>query len=155
MRHCKTIPKLISFSKKCNVFGKFCQNRHGKTKKNRELRVLTSGVKSDGHQKKPRELEVPGIRKDDCIFFLLSIHHFINQVPNAFQLRWWFVFDRWETQSWCLISLKNRWHLNIVPTPGPISRKLKIASAGLHSHLTVFILMHMRHIWYVIFYICT
>ena len=32
-------------------FGKFCQNRHGKTKKNRELGVLTSGIKRDGHQK--------------------------------------------------------------------------------------------------------
>ena len=32
-------PKLIGFSKKCNVFGKFCQNIHGKTKKK-------SGIKS-------------------------------------------------------------------------------------------------------------
>ena len=41
-----------------------------KLKKNRELGVLTSGIKRDGH-KKPgnyeiRELEVPGIRRDDC-----------------------------------------------------------------------------------------
>ena len=62
---------MIGFSKKCNVFGKFCQNRPGKTKKNRELGVLTSGIKRDGHPKKPgnqeiRELEVPGIRRDDC-----------------------------------------------------------------------------------------
>ena len=43
-----------------------------KLKKNRELGVLTSGIKMDGHQKDPgnqeiRELEVPGIRRDDCI----------------------------------------------------------------------------------------
>ena len=46
-------PKLLGFSKKGNVFGKFCQNRHGKTKKNRELGVLNSGIKRDGHQKNP------------------------------------------------------------------------------------------------------
>ena len=40
------------FQKKGKVFGKFCQNRHGKTKKNLELGVLTSGIKRDGHQKK-------------------------------------------------------------------------------------------------------
>ena len=43
-----------------------------KLKINRESGVLTSGIKRDGHQKKTgkrkiRELEVPGIRRDDCI----------------------------------------------------------------------------------------
>ena len=33
-----------------------------KLKKNRELGVLTSGIKRDGHQKKTRELGNPGIR---------------------------------------------------------------------------------------------
>ena len=33
-----------------------------KLKQNRELGVLTSGIKRDGHQKKPRELGNPGIR---------------------------------------------------------------------------------------------
>ena len=55
-------PKLILFSKKCNGLGKFCQNRYVKTKKNRELGVLTSGIKSDGHKKKIRELRNPEIR---------------------------------------------------------------------------------------------
>ena len=55
-------PKLIGFSKKLNVFGKFFQIRHGKTKKNRELGVLTSGIKRDGH-KNNLELGNPGIRK--------------------------------------------------------------------------------------------
>ena len=49
-------PKLIVL-KKSNAFGKFCQNRYGKTKKTRELGVLTSGIKRDGHKKNP------GIRK--------------------------------------------------------------------------------------------
>ena len=45
-----------------------------KLKKTRELGVLTSGIKREGHQKKPgnyeiRELEVPGIRRDDCTRF--------------------------------------------------------------------------------------
>ena len=44
-----------------------------KLKENRELVVLTSEIKRDGHQKNPgnyeiRELEVPGIRRDDCNF---------------------------------------------------------------------------------------
>ena len=51
-----------SFPKNCNALGKFCQNRYGKTKKNRELGVLISGIKRDGHQKNPRELGNPGIR---------------------------------------------------------------------------------------------
>ena len=46
-------PKLILFSKKCNALGKFCQNRYGQTKKNRELGVLTLGNKRDGHKKNP------------------------------------------------------------------------------------------------------
>ena len=33
-----------------------------KLRKNRELGVLTSGIKRDGHQKNPRELGNPGIR---------------------------------------------------------------------------------------------
>ena len=50
-----------------------------KLKKNRELGVLTSGIKRDGHQKKSgnleiRELEVPGIRRDDCISYLLALN---------------------------------------------------------------------------------
>ena len=38
-----------------------------KLKKDRKLGVLTSGIKRDGYQKKTRELEVPGIRRYDCI----------------------------------------------------------------------------------------
>ena len=33
-----------------------------KLKRNRELGVLTSGIERDGHQKKSRELGIPGIR---------------------------------------------------------------------------------------------
>ena len=45
--------KIDTFFKKCNAIGKFCRNRYGKTKKNRELGVLTSGIKRDGHKKNP------------------------------------------------------------------------------------------------------
>ena len=38
MKHAKQ-SKIDFFQKKCNVFGKFCQNRHGKTKKTRKLGV--------------------------------------------------------------------------------------------------------------------
>ena len=44
--------KIDKIFKKFNAFDKFCQNRYGKTKKNRELGDLTSGIKRDGHKKK-------------------------------------------------------------------------------------------------------
>ena len=72
------------------MFGKFCQNRHGKTRKNRELGVLTSGIKRDGHQKKPgnleiRELEVPGIRRDDCIKIHLKLSMREKKIKTTFK----------------------------------------------------------------------
>ena len=45
----------------------FVQIEMVKLKKNRELGVFTLGIKRDGHNKKIRELEVPVIRRDDCI----------------------------------------------------------------------------------------
>ena len=49
-----------------------------KLKENRELGVLTLGIKRDGHQK------TPGIRRDDCIFFYLywKIGYY-NRQPNS------------------------------------------------------------------------
>ena len=47
-------PKLIGFSKKCNIFGKLCQNRHGKTKKKSGIRSFDLGKfcqNRHGHQK--------------------------------------------------------------------------------------------------------
>ena len=36
-------PKLIGFSKMCNVFGKCCQKRHGKTKEKPGIRSFDLG----------------------------------------------------------------------------------------------------------------
>ena len=44
------------------VLANFAKIDTVKLKKTRELGVLTSGIKRDGHQKEPRELGNPGIR---------------------------------------------------------------------------------------------
>ena len=64
-------PKLMGFSKNVMFLANFVKIDMVKLKKNQELGVLTSGIKRDGHQKNPghletRELEVSGIRRDDC-----------------------------------------------------------------------------------------
>ena len=49
----KTIQNWLVFQKNVMFFANFVKIDMVKLKKNRELGVLTSGIKRDGHQKKP------------------------------------------------------------------------------------------------------
>ena len=68
-------------------FANFVKIDMVKLKKYWELGVLTLGIKRNGHQKNPgnqeiQELEVPGIRRNDCTF--LS-YFFLKHVMSFFQ----------------------------------------------------------------------
>ena len=61
------ISKIDTFFKKIVILlANFAKVDMVKLKKPWELGVLTSEIKRDGHKKKIRELDAPGIRRNDC-----------------------------------------------------------------------------------------